>query len=45
MSQTTEMDPTLTALAASLGGRLVRPGDADWDASRAPHLTPAPIRA
>ena len=36
MSQTTEMDPTLSALAASLGGRLIRAGDADWDTVRAP---------
>ena len=36
MSHTTEMDPNLHTLAATLDGRLVLPGDADWDQARMP---------
>ncbi|TFB50292.1 FAD-binding oxidoreductase [Cryobacterium tagatosivorans] len=36
MQHTTEMDPNLRTLAATLDGRLVLPGDADWDTARMP---------
>lgn len=36
MQHTTEMDPHLRTLAATLDGRLVLPGDPDWDQARTP---------
>lgn len=36
MPYTTEIDPNLRTLAATIDGRLVLPGDADWDAARTP---------
>lgn len=36
MHHTTEMNPALRTLAATLDGRLVLPGDTDWDTARTP---------